>query len=137
MTSDVPAGSNVRIRVSTLVGERDFEGTVLPPAGEGLITLKLVNGYNLSYPREDVLDIEFLGDAGERVVQKDSEFKEDESLPEILLIHTGGTIASKVDYDTGAVTAKFEPDELLSSIPELGSIARIRVHMIGNMWEWL
>jgi len=135
MTSDVPAGSNVRIRVSTLVGERDFEGTVLPPAGEGLITLKLVNGYNLSYPREDVLDIEFLGDAGERVVQKDSEFKEDESLPEILLIHTGGTIASKVDYDTGAVTAKFEPDELLSSIPELGSIARIRVHMIGNMWS--
>ena len=135
MTSDMPAGSNVRIRVSTLVGERDFEGTVLPPAGEGLTTLKLVNGYNLSYPREDVLDIEFLGDAGEGVVQKDSQFEEDESLPEILLIHTGGTIASKVDYDTGAVTAKFEPNELLSSIPELGSIARIRVHMIGNMWS--
>ena len=135
MTSDVPAGSNVRIRVSTLVGERDFEGTVLPPAGEGLTTLKLVNGYNLSYPREDVLDIEFLGDAGEGVVQEDSQFEEDESLPEILLIHTGGTIASKVDYHTGAVTAKFEPNELLSSIPELGSIARIRVHMIGNMWS--
>ena len=135
MTSEVPVGSNVRIRVSTLAGERDFEGTMLPPAGEGLTTLKLVNGYNLSYPEEDVLDIEFLGDAGEGVVQKDSEFEEDESLPEILLIHTGGTIASKVDYDTGAVTAKFEPDELLSSVPELGSIARIRVHMIGNMWS--
>ena len=67
--------------------------------------------------------------------QEDSPFEEDESLPEILLIHTGGTIASKVDYDTGAVTAKFEPDELLSSVPELGSIARIRVHMIGNMWS--
>ena len=135
MTSEVPVGSNVRIRASTLAGERDFEGTMLPPAGEGLTTLKLVNGYNLSYPSKDVLDIEFLGDAGEGVVQKDSVFEEDESLPEILLIHTGGTIASKVDYDTGAVTAKFEPDELLSSIPELGSIARIRVHMIGNMWS--
>ena len=135
MTSDVPVGSNVRIRVSTLAGERDFEGTLLPPAGEGLTTLKLVNGYNLSYPREDVLDIEFLGDAGEGKVEKDSEFEEDVSLPEILLIHTGGTIASKVDYDTGAVTAKFEPDELLSSVPELGSIARIRIHMIGNMWS--
>ena len=131
----MPVGSNVRIRVSTLAGERDFEGTLLPPAGEGLTTLKLVNGYNLSYPREDVLDIEFLGDAGKGKVEKDSEFQEDGSLPEILLIHTGGTIASKVDYDTGAVTAKFEPDELLSSVPELGSIARIRVHMIGNMWS--
>ena len=89
MTSEVPVGSNVRIRASTLAGERDFEGTVLPPAGEGLTTLKLVNGYNLSYPREDVLDIEFLGDAGEGVVQEDSQFEEDESLPEILLIHTG------------------------------------------------
>ena len=135
MTSEVPVGSKVRIRASTLAGERDFEGTMLPPAGEGLTTLKLVNGYNLSYPSKDVLDIEFLGNAGEGVVQNDSIFEEDESLPEILLIHTGGTIASKVDYDTGAVTAKFEPDELLSSVPELGSIARIRVHMIGNMWS--
>ena len=80
----MPVGSNVRIRVSTLAGARDFEGTLLPPAGEGLTTLKLVNGYNLSYPREDVLDIEFLGDAGEGKVEKDSEFEEDGSLS---LIH--------------------------------------------------
>ena len=105
MTSGVPVGSNVRIRVSTLAGERDFEGAMLPPAGEGLITLKLVNGYNLSYPEEDVLDTELLGEAGDGAVQEDSAFEEDDSLPEILLIHTGGTIASKVDYDTGAVTA--------------------------------
>lgn len=135
MTSGMLVGSNVRIRVSTLAGERDFEGTLLPPAGQGLVTLKLVNGYNLSYPEKDVLDIMVLGNTGEAMPQEDSPFEEDESLPEILLIHTGGTIASKVDYDTGAVTAKFEPDELLSSVPELGSIARIRVHMIGNMWS--
>ena len=75
MTSGVPVGSNVRIRVSTLAGERDFEGAMLPPAGEGLITLKLVNGYNLSYPEEDVLDTELLGEAGDGAVQEDSAFE--------------------------------------------------------------
>ena len=44
----------------------------------------------------------------------------------VLLIHTGGTIASKVDYSTGAVT-QVEPSEILSTVPELLNIARIRV----------
>ena len=86
MTSGMLVGSNVRIRVSTLAGERDFEGTLLPPAGQGLVTLKLVNGYNLSYPEKDVLDIMVLGNTGEAMPQEDSPFEEDESLPEILLI---------------------------------------------------
>ena len=47
----------------------------------------------------------------------------------------GGTIASKVDYATGAVTARFEPHELLDAVPELRSIARIRAIKLGNMWS--
>ena len=35
------------------------------------------------------------------------------------VIHTGGTIASKVDYATGAVNASFEPEELRANVPEL------------------
>ena len=50
------------------------------------------------------------------------------------LIHTGGTIASKVDYATGA-TARFEPDELLQSVPELRSVARLWVVKLGNMFS--
>jgi len=61
--------------------------------------------------------------------------KQDESLPLVHLIHTGGTIASKVDYSTGAVTARFEPSELLQAVPELRSIARIRAVKLGNMWS--
>jgi glutamyl-tRNA(Gln) amidotransferase subunit D len=60
---------------------------------------------------------------------------QDESLPLVHLIHTGGTIASKVDYNTGAVSARFEPDELLDAVPELRSIARIHVVKLGNMWS--
>ena len=60
-------------------------------------------------------------------------FKDD--LPRIRIIHTGGTIASKVDYKTGAVVAKFEPEELVSEIPELADIANIDAVKLGNMFS--
>ena len=47
----------------------------------------------------------------------------------------GGTIASKVDYVTGAVAARFEPEELLDAVPELAQHARIRAKKLGNMWS--
>ncbi len=53
----------------------------------------------------------------------------------VRIIHTGGTIASKVDDSTGAVVARFEPEEMLSTIPELAEIARIEAIKIGNMWS--
>ena len=70
MTSGMLVGSNVRIRVSTLAGERDFEGTLLPPAGQGLVTLKLVNGYNLSYPEKDVPGYHGTGNMERRCLRK-------------------------------------------------------------------
>ena len=41
------------------------------------------------------------------------------------MLSTGGTIASKIDYRTGAVTPAVTPEELNSSIPELAEIANI------------
>ena len=43
--------------------------------------------------------------------------------------------ASKVDYATGAVDARFEPEELLDAIPELASIAQLDALKIGNMFS--
>ena len=56
-------------------------------------------------------------------------------LPTVRIVHTGGTIASKVDYTTGAVTAQFEPSELVQHVPELLNIANLDVHKIGNMFS--
>jgi len=64
-----------------------------------------------------------------------SKIKEKKSLPTISILHTGGTIASKVDYKTGAVTARFTPEEILSMFPELKDIANIRSRLITNMFS--
>lgn len=53
--------------------------------------------------------------------------------PKIAIIHTGGTIASRVDYNTGAVTADISPEYLLSMIPELDRIASIETFMLYNI----
>ena len=58
-----------------------------------------------------------------------------ETLPRVRIIHTGGTIASKVDYKTGAVIAKFEPTEIVASILELANIANIDAEKMGNMFS--
>jgi len=121
--------------VKTWAGEASHEGLALPPAGPKLVTMKLVNGYNISYPEIVVQSIEILESVEIHEEEKVPFIPQDESLPLVHLIHTGGTIASKVDYNTGAVSARFEPDELLDAVPELRSIARIHVVKLGNMWS--
>jgi glutamyl-tRNA(Gln) amidotransferase subunit D len=60
---------------------------------------------------------------------------QNKNLPKINLLHTGGTIASKVDYKTGGVIADFDPDSLLSLFPELTDIAYIESEFLGNMFS--
>ena len=129
------AGTPVKVAVKTWSGVVEHEGLALPAAGPQLITLKLANGYNVSYPESYVESVEILDEVEISEEEVPAPIQQDENLPLVHLIHTGGTIASKVDYATGAVTARFEPDELLQSVPELRSVARLRVVKLGNMFS--
>ena len=128
-------GTPVRLVVKTWAGKAEHNGIALPGSGKNLITMKLQNGYNVSFPESYVDSFEVLDEMPlieEEILESEPQ---DESLPLVHLIHTGGTIASKVDYATGAVTARFDPHELLDAVPELRGIARIRAVKLGNMWS--
>ncbi len=56
-------------------------------------------------------------------------------MPNITILHTGGTIASKVDYKTGAVYSSFKPEDLIGMFPELAKIANFDSKLISNMWS--
>ena len=127
-------GSHVRLKLTTHDGDTTIEGVVLPPAVAEHITVKLANGYNISHP---LSSIEILS-AGQPVATESIESNApsmNPDLPMVRIVHTGGTIASKVDYTTGAVTAQFEPSELVEHVPELLNIANLDVHKIGNMFS--
>lgn len=62
--------------------------------------------------------------------------KEDsKSLPRILLISTGGTIASKIDYRTGGVTSLLTASELYSVFPELAEYGLIYPEFLFNEYS--
>src|SRR3989338_4497437 len=96
--------SGDKVLVSTSDG--DFEGVFLPSADLKTSVLKLDNGYNMVISKSKVKGMKLLKSAQkqEKKVQK---LEGKKGLKTISILHTGGTIASKVDYSTGAVNAKF------------------------------
>ena len=132
---EMPAlGKRVKIIAQSPSGSTTHQGVVLPGAAPDHLTIKLANGYNVSYPLDDVKSVEELEDS--KSIQKgELVIEQNQDLPKVTIIHTGGTIASKVDYTTGAVIARFEPEELLASVPEILDIANIDAVKIGNMWS--
>ena len=127
-------GERVKITAGGPAGITTHEGVVLPGAAPEHLTVKLVNGYNVSYPLSMVESIISIGDT-KQIQNQTSIIQQNQGLPKVTIIHTGGTIASKVDYTTGAVIARFEPEELLASVPEILDIANIEAVKIGNMWS--
>ena len=70
-----------------------------------------------------------------KVVEEESVKKTDSSLPKILLLSTGGTIASKVDYRTGAVTPALTASDLNEAVPEIANIANIDAEVLFSEYS--
>lgn len=133
---DANQGDRVRIELETEGGPTVLEGRVLPAAAPKHITLKLINGYNVSHRLDRILSLDVLETAQPQVpADASTTGADEEDLPHVHVVHTGGTIASKVDYATGAVTASFEPEELRSNVPELAGLARLTTTKLGNMFS--
>lgn len=120
-----------RVRITTTTGT--VEG-VLMPEQPGIILIKLDTGYNLGIDKKRVKNTKTLK---KHVSKKPvvSKYKTDKTKPTILILHTGGTIASKVDYETGAVIARFTPEEIIAQFPELHDVCNIRSELLSNMWS--
>ncbi|MCQ1538898.1 Glu-tRNA(Gln) amidotransferase subunit GatD [Methanocalculus taiwanensis] len=89
---------------------------------DGMAVLKLSSGYNIGLPPTDV---RFIGDAQERKAEEPL-IIQDSTLPELSIISTGGTIASRVDYRTGAVTSRSTAEEIIRAIPRMASVGQYR-----------
>lgn len=122
-----------KVKLKTLTEEE--EGIIMPSSDDKVVTLKLTNGYNVGFEKKNILSMQTLNKKEptdifphlNRPLSEKKEFKT------IMILHCGGTIASKVDYNTGAVVAKFSPEELLEMFPELGEISNIRSKLVANM----
>jgi len=57
-------------------------------------------------------------------------------LPRVVVLATGGTIASRFDPESGALKAALTGDEIVEAVPELGELARMSVEQIANVNSW-
>ena len=120
--NQISVGNSVKI-----LSDITYSGIIMPRyehSDDKHIVLKLTSGYNIGLEIEKIEKIEIIKSA-EKIVQQDEKLEKVAGLPKILLLSTGGTIASKIDYRTGAVTPVLTAEELNSSVPELAKIANI------------
>jgi glutamyl-tRNA(Gln) amidotransferase subunit D len=123
-----------KIRIEKKDGDI-VEGIVMPAEKKDSVVIKLGSGYNVGIAKDSIKKSEVLEEFKEEKEKKGKAAKKNPKLPTITILHTGGTIASKVDYRTGGVVSKFTPEDLLAMFPELGQIANLDSKLIQNMWS--
>src|SRR5713226_5963840 len=120
------------IRLTSKSGEV-FEGTLIPRSeysDQTHIVLKMKNGYNIGISLDRTEKIEVIGEGEKPHFTKPSPPVNHVGLPTVAIMSTGGTIASRVDYRTGAVQPALTAADLASVVPELSSIAEIDTHLL-------
>lgn len=122
-----------KVEVETTDGA--FVGIVMPNESAHTLFVKLSSGYNVGIDKKKIKSIDVLEAFKETKKENKVEIKQNSRLPTISILHTGGTIASQVDYRTGAVVSKFTPEDLLAMFPEIKEVANIRSKMVFQMFS--
>ena len=122
-------------RVKVIASDEIREGILMPNEETDSVVIKLDNGYNVGIDRKRVKEIKVIEKykAKEEIAKKEA--RKDGKKPNITILHTGGTIASKVNYEVGGVIAKFSPEELMEMFPELNKIANFDSKLIEQMFS--
>lgn len=125
-------GDIIRIKKKNI----EYQGILLDRAEDAddkHLVLKLDNGYNIGVDIQDS-QLEHV-EKGEKPKIKLSplEIEDDPSKKDISIISTGGTVASIIDYKTGAVHPAFTAEDLLRANPELLELANIKGRAVLNI----
>jgi glutamyl-tRNA(Gln) amidotransferase subunit D len=110
-----------------------YEGIVLPRneySAPDYIEIKLENNYNIGINASDIKEIKKIGKKEAHYKIPEKNFPKNNDLPNIILLGTGGTVASRLDYTTGAVIPSFTPGELFSAVPELAEICNLETKIV-------
>jgi len=116
----------------------DFAGLILPRSetsdGDHLV-LKLDSGYNIGLHLGTIQAMEATGYREAVYAIPERQFPVDPDKPNVKLFGTGGTIASRLDYRTGAVIPAFSPGELYGSVPELADICNLETEKLFGIFS--
>ncbi|HXX88286.1 MAG TPA: Glu-tRNA(Gln) amidotransferase subunit GatD [Candidatus Acidoferrum sp.] len=125
-----------KVRVSRK--ERAYEGILIPRSEYGdekHVVIKLKSGYNIGVRVTEDTKIEKTGEGSKPTFSAPPTPNQNLNLPRVTIMSTGGTIASRVDYRTGAVRPALSASDLYSVVPELAEIARIDTQILFSLFS--
>lgn len=125
-----------RVEIETPKGH--FEGLILPRSmteDAEHIVIKMPSGYNTGINATSVNSIKKIGHRQGNYAIPEKEFPFDKRKKNVTLLGTGGTIASRLDYTTGAVVPAFSPGELYGAVPELADICNLTTKKLFGVFS--
>jgi len=125
----LPMGQRVEL---TEASGRRWSGFVIPPSefsAERVIVLKLSSGYNVGVRIEPGVTFRILEGLHHEVAHGQAPPRSEPVGPRdaVTLLTTGGTIASRVDYETGGVRPVRDEREILEFFPEIARSGPVRI----------
>ena len=136
LLQDIEASIGDIIEIESI--ERTFEGALMPRhelADPNHIVIKLKNGYNVGIRISKETQLRKVSEGLEPAFIPPPIPSMNPQLPNISIMGTGGTIASRVDYRTGAVHPALTTEDLCCIVPELSQLANISVDIVFNIFS--
>jgi glutamyl-tRNA(Gln) amidotransferase subunit D len=117
---------------------KTYEGILIPSSeysDNTHLVVKLKSGYNIGIKLTPKLKIEKVGKGVKPSFASPSLPKQREDLPKVVIMSTGGTIASRVDYRTGAVRSALSANDLYGVVPELADLAQVETQILFSIYS--
>jgi len=115
-----------------------FDGILIPRSelGEGTnIIVKMRSGYNIGFKAAADVKVERVGVGTKPLFTSPPMPKQNPALPRVVIMSTGGTIASRVDYRTGAVRSALSASDLYGVVPELSDVAQVDTEIVFSLYS--
>jgi glutamyl-tRNA(Gln) amidotransferase subunit D len=115
---------------------KSYEGILIPRFGEGAaIIVKMKSGYNIGINATSDVKVERIGKGTKPTFASPPIPKQNPNLPHVVIMSTGGTIASRVDYRTGAVRSAISASDLYGVVPELSDVAKVETEIVYSVYS--
>lgn len=131
-------GVQVWSEVEIITNNGFFTGLILPRSeteDAEHIVIKMTNGYNTGIHHQNIQNIKEIGYKEGKYQIPEKEFPYNPKNKNVTLLGTGGTIASRLDYTTGAVIPAFSPGELYGAVPELADICNLTTRKLFGVFS--
>ena len=132
------AGCQVGDLIRVISNGKAYEGILIPRSetGDGKhVVVKLKSGYNVGVRITPDVKIEKIGKGSKPSFAAPALPEQKPELPKVVILSTGGTIASRVDYRTGAVRSALSASDLYGVVPELADIARVKTEIVFSLYS--